>query len=126
MGERRVATGDEPRVDMLGRTASGDHAHLDLQSNNIADLEVRQADYYMGLYGALGKHVRSAVLYVGQAPLAMRPVFQTTDMTYRFRLADIREFNGDELLASDDLGDAMMALLTVVDKESAKAYAVIH
>jgi hypothetical protein len=38
-------------------------------------------------------------------------------MRYGFQLLDIREVDGEPLLASDDWGDNLLALLTQVDEE---------
>ena len=57
------------------------------------------------------------VLYVGREPLRMAPRFQTPSMLFEYRLLDIREFDGEPLVESDDLGDNMLALLTGFDPE---------
>ncbi|MBL8221781.1 MAG: DUF4351 domain-containing protein [Bryobacterales bacterium] len=77
----------------------------------------RQAEYYLDLHRMYGEHVRQVVLYIGQAPLTMTPQFLTPAMSFQYELVDVRQFDGEELLASGDLGDAMLALLTNIDKE---------
>jgi hypothetical protein len=49
--------------------------------------------------------------------MRMRPVFETPGMQYEFQLLDIREVDGEPLLASDDWRDNLLALLTQVDQE---------
>ena len=106
-----------PRVDLLARTRGGALCNLEVQSSNNGDMARRQAEYYLGLHRMYGEHVRQVVLYIGQAPLTMTHQFHTPAMRFHYELVDVRQFDGDELLASGDLGDAMLALLTGVDKE---------
>jgi len=106
-----------PRVDMLARTQNGALCNLEVQSSNSHDMPRRQAEYYLDLHRLFGEHVRQVVLYIGEAPLSMLPHFLTPAMRFQYELVDVRQFDGEALLASGDLGDAMLALLTGVDKE---------
>jgi len=47
----------------------------------------------------------------------MRPVFETPSMRYEFRILDLKTWNGEQLLASEDWGDNVLALLTAVEQE---------
>lgn len=106
-----------PRVDMLARTRGGALCNLEVQSSNSPDMARRQAEYYLDLHRLYGEHVRQVVLYIGQPQLSMSPYFLTPAMRFTYDLVDVRQFDGEALLASGDLGDAMLALLTGVDKE---------
>jgi hypothetical protein len=77
----------------------------------------RQAEYYLGFQRLLGEHVEQIVLYIGREPMRLRPLFETPTMRYEFQLLDIREADGESLLASDDWGDNLLALLTQVEQE---------
>ena len=70
----------------------------------------RQAEYYLGFHRLLGEHVEQIVLYIWREPMRMRPVFETPGMRYEFQLLDIREVDGEPLLASDDWRDNLLAL----------------
>ncbi|MBL8174577.1 MAG: hypothetical protein JNK48_07905, partial [Bryobacterales bacterium] len=106
-----------PRVDMLARTKGGGLCNLEVQSSNDSGMARRQAEYYLALHRLYGEHVRQVVLYIGPGPLTMGPHFLTPAMRFQFELVDVRQFDGETLLASGDLGDAMLALLTNIDKE---------
>lgn len=106
-----------PRVDMLARAADGCLRHVELESHNSAELPRRVAEYYLGFHRHLKAHIEMVVLYVGKEPLRMAPRFQTPSMRFDYRLLDIREFDGEPLVESDDLGDNMLALLTDFDPE---------
>lgn len=75
------------------------------------------AEYHLGFYRKLGEQVEMVVLDVGKSPLRMKGVFSTSSLQFRFKLLDIREFDGEPLLKSDDLGDNMLALLTRCDQD---------
>jgi hypothetical protein len=105
------------RADLLARGVDGSYRHLELEARNTVTLGRRVAEYHLGFLGRLGVPVEMVVLYVGKEPLRMKGEFRTPWMRFRYRLLDIREFDGEPLLASDDLGDNMLALLTRLDQE---------
>ena len=105
------------RADLLARGKDGSLRHLELEAGNTRHLGRRVAEYYLGFHRRLGAHVEMVVLYVGKRPLRMTGAFTTRSMRFEFRLLDMREFDGEPLLNSDDLGDNMLALLTRCDQE---------
>jgi hypothetical protein len=52
------------------------------------------------------------VLYVGEAPLRMKDNVESPGVSVRFHLVDIRDLDGERLLASANLGDNVLAVLT--------------
>ena len=105
------------RVDLLARLADGSLRHVELQKKNEADIGRRQAEYYVGFHRLLNEHVEQILLYVGREPLRMSPVWETPSMRHKFIILDIRDFDGEPLVASEDWGDNILALLTRVDQE---------
>jgi hypothetical protein len=105
------------RVDLLARLEDGSLRHVEVQAKNDPDMGRRLAEYHLGFLRLLGKHVEQVVLYVGREPLRMAPVFETPAMRYEFQLLDIRDVDGEPLLASEDWGDNLLALLTSVEQE---------
>lgn len=105
------------RADLLARLADGSLRHIEIQKRNDPDLGRRQAEYYLGFHRLLGEHVTQVVLYVGREPLRMAPRWQTPSLQFEFTILDIREFDGEPLLASEDWGDNILALLTRMDPE---------
>lgn len=102
---------------MLARTVGGALCNLELQSTNNIDMAQRQAEYYLDLHRLCGSHVRQVVLYVGRKPMTMEREFVTPCMRFQYELVDVRELDGEALLASSDLGDAMLALLAGADEK---------
>jgi hypothetical protein len=102
------------RVDLLGETAGEDNGliHLELQSGNDTTMPVRMAEYSLGIFRLFGRFPRQVLLYVGEAPLRMERELRAPDMWFRYNAVDIREFDGDRLLESAEVGDNVIAILT--------------
>ena len=105
------------RVDLLARLANGSLRHVEVQAKNEPDIGRRQAEYYLGFHRLLNQHVEQVLLYVGREPLRMTPLFKTPVMQYQFELLDMSSVDGEPLLASDDWGDNLLALLTPLGQE---------
>jgi predicted transposase YdaD len=99
------------RVDLLGETGEASLVHLELQSGNDAAMPLRMAEYCLGVYRLFGKFPRQVLLYVGEAPLRMASEIRGPDVWFRYRAIDIRELDGDRLLASAEVGDNIIAIL---------------
>jgi predicted transposase YdaD len=100
-----------PRADLLGETADGSLVHVELQSGNDATMPLRMAEYCLGILRLFGKFPRQVLLYVGGAPLGMESELSGPDVSFRYRIVDIRELDGDRLLESDQTGDNVIAIL---------------
>jgi len=100
------------RMDMLGEDMVGDLHHIELQSTNDSGINLRMAEYALGTYRLLRKFPRQTVLYVGEAPLTMPDELRGSDFWARYRAIDVRDLDGEALLASDDVGDNVIAILT--------------
>ena len=105
------------RVDMLGelpatRRRKGDLIQIEFQSQNDKAMQFRMAEYL----GAIGRTHRrmpcQVVLYVGEPRMHMKDRIEGPDFSIRYTLVDIRDLDGGALLASPNLGDNVIALLT--------------
>jgi predicted transposase/invertase (TIGR01784 family) len=106
-----------PRADLLARGPDGKLRHVELQSRNDPEMGFRELDYYVGFRRLLKEHVEQIVLYAGREPLNMTPAFESPSTEHRFRILDLREMDGEDLLLSDDWGDNALALLTQANRE---------
>jgi predicted transposase YdaD len=70
------------------------------------------AEYLCGIGLRYGRLPRQVALYVGAAPLRMKDRVEAPDVSVRFHLVDIRDLDGERLLASANLGDNVLAVLT--------------
>jgi predicted transposase YdaD len=100
------------RVDLLGELPDGNLVHIELQSRNEKDFPLRMAEYLFGIRRRYGRLPRQVALYVGEAPLRMKDRIEGPDASVRFHLVDIRDLSGEELLASTNVGDNILAVLT--------------
>ena len=100
------------RMDLLGEDDDGQLYHFELQSYNDPGIGLRMAEYKLGTKRLTGKFPRQFVLYVGEAPMNMPAELSGEDILIRYRLLDLRDLDGEELLASDDIGDNVIAILT--------------
>lgn len=105
------------RADLLARCADGLLRHIEIQLRNDLAIPLRMAESYLGFYRLLGEHVKQIVLYVGREPLRMPDAFVTPAMRHEYAVLNLREMDGEALLASDDWADNEWALLTKANPE---------
>ncbi len=73
------------------------------QSRNEKDCALRMAEYLFGI--GHGRLPRQVALYVGEAPLRMKDRVEGPGVSVQFHLVDIRDLNGERLLASAHVGE---------------------
>ena len=105
------------RVDLLGELPDGNLVHIELQSRNEKDFPLRMGEYLFGIGRQYGRLPRQIVLYVGEAPLRMKDRVEGPDVSVRFHLVDIRDLDGERLLASTQVGDNVLAVLTRLSEQ---------
>ncbi len=99
------------RLDLLGETAGGGLIHVELQSTNDAAMPARMAEYYLGVYRLFTRFPEQVLLYVGNPPARMDRELRSTHLSFNYRLVDIREIDGEQLIESDGIGDNVIAVL---------------
>jgi Domain of unknown function (DUF4351) len=97
------------RVDLLGETPGGELFHIELQSRNDPDMARRMLEYALAIYGQYRRRPEQLVLYTGEAPMRMSGGF--VEFGFECRVADIREFDPEPLLASPSLADNVVTVL---------------
>lgn len=100
------------RVDMLGEKPDGELVQIEFQSGNEKGLPFRMGEYLFGIGRMYRRLPRQIVLYVGEGRLRMKHSIEGPDCSFRFHLTDIRDFDGERLLASPNVGDNIIAILT--------------
>jgi hypothetical protein len=108
---------NNPRVDLLARCGDGRVRHVEIETTNDPGMARRKAEYYLGFWRLLDEHVEQVLLFASRRPLTMSPVFETPSMRFEFRILDLKTWDGEPLLASEDWGDNVLALLTRVEQE---------
>ena len=104
-----------PRVEMLGRTRSGGIVHIELQSTNDPSMPLRMLEYALAIHRKHCRFPDQVVLYVGRKPLRMKASLTARGIRFHYKLIDLREIDGEKLLASHDLKDNVMAILARLD-----------
>jgi hypothetical protein len=84
-------------VDLLGETATGELVHIELQSTNDPDMPLRMAEYCLRVRRNFRKFPQQIC---------------GPKLSYSYRTVDIRELDGERLLASSEVGDNIVAILT--------------
>jgi hypothetical protein len=97
------------RVDLLGETPGGGLFHIELQSRNDPDIARRMLEYALAIYGQYRRRPEQLVLYTGEAP--MRKTGRFVEFGFECRVADIRGFDPEPLLASSSLADNVVTVL---------------
>jgi hypothetical protein len=105
------------RADLLGETADGHLIHIELQASNDPLMALRMAEYALLIYRQHARFPRQIVLYVGGPPMRMsasltEPDAVNPDFLFKYRLIDIRDLDGADLLASPHIEDNVLAILT--------------
>jgi predicted transposase YdaD len=98
-------------ADLLAETASGRLCHIELQAVNDPQMAVRMLEYASRVYRIFGRFPEQTVLYVGRKPMRMQARMEAERLTFQYRLVDIRTLDGRQLLASDCVGDNILAIL---------------
>jgi hypothetical protein len=106
-----------PRADLLARTAEGHLRQVELQFQNDPAMPFRMVDYYVGIRRLYPEPLYQTVLYAGREPLRMTSFYASPTTRHEYTILNLREMDGEELLASDDWTDNEWALLTKSDPE---------
>ena len=99
------------RVDMLGETSEDNLIHIELQSRNDSNMPLRMAEYCLSVYRRFGRFPSQILLYVGEEPMRMQAELIGPELSFRYRLVNIRDLDGERLLDSEEVGDNVIAIL---------------
>ncbi len=101
----------KPSIDMLGETVDGELIHIELQSGHDEEMQFRMLQY-LGLIAKLHHRIpRQVLLYAGREPLRMPSEIAWADGSHRYQLIDLRDVDGEPLLASAEPSDNVLAIL---------------
>ena len=112
-----LAAVKNPRADMLGEIEGGGLLHIELQSTNDAKMAGRMLEYAAAIYLQFGQIPRQMVLYVGSRKLRMKGELAGPQWTFQCRMVDIRQLDGDQLIAGGQVEDNVVAVLTSLRDE---------
>jgi len=114
------------RADMLGETADGTLLHIELQSTNQSGMALRMLEYATAIQRQFGQFPEQVVLYVGATRLRMKGELKGPQLAFHCRIVDIRELDGDQLIASGRVEDNVIAVLARLRHERAAVQRVLR
>ncbi|WP_156033232.1 hypothetical protein [Candidatus Magnetobacterium casense] len=98
-------------ADIVIEAPDGEIIHIEIQSTNDAIMLERMYLYSAFIYNQHKRLPIQIVLYVGNKPLNMKHSMGAGLINYAYRLIDIRNFDGDPLIDSNDPNDNVLAIL---------------
>lgn len=113
------------RADLLGETADCRLVHLEPQSTNQARMTLRMLEYALAIHRRFHRFPEQIVLYVGNAPPRMKSRIAEPHLSFRYRLVDIRDLDGEPLLASASLEDNVLAILLRLGNEREAVHRIL-
>ncbi len=99
------------RPDLVFRLPNGELRHIELQSDNDQAMDWRMLEYYPLIYRQFGCQPVQQVLYVGSGRVRMKAEIRHENLTFRYEVIDIRQFDAESLLASDSPAGNLLAIL---------------
>ena len=100
------------RRDLLGETANRSLIGIEIESRIRPRLGFRIGEYQFGTtvrYGRMPKHI---LLYIGPSRKPIPARYDDGENTLTWHVVDIRDLDGEALLASPNLGDNVVSVLT--------------
>ncbi len=98
-------------ADIVIEAPDGELIHIEIQSTNDAMMLERMYLYSAFIYNQHKRLPIQIVLYIGNKPLNMTHSMGAGLINYAYRLIDIRNFDGDPLIDSNNPNDNVSAIL---------------
>jgi len=117
VAQRGTASGPESAGGYVGRNGEWPLLHIELQSTNRQDMALRMLGYSLAIHRQFRRFPQQVVLYVGKAPLRMKDRVTGPGLEFWSRMVDIRVLDGDDLIASRDVEDNVIAVLARLSDE---------
>jgi hypothetical protein len=99
------------RTDLLGETTDGRLVQIEIQSDNDPTMPFRMLQYSVAITDVYKRVPRQVVLYVGSPLLKMPGAYEWEFGIARYTMIDIRDLDGDALLASPSPSDNVLGIL---------------
>lgn len=105
------------RVDLLGAAPDGRLIQIEFQSRNKARFAQRMHKYLVLIEERYRKYPKQIVLYLGGDPCRLKSKLSEEDLDYKFHLLDVRDLDSEALMASTNLSDNVVAILTRLSEQ---------
>lgn len=94
------------RPDLVLRLAEGRILHIELQAQPDAAFALRMLRYRVHIEEKYGEAPLQIAFWVGKGPARIPTSIEAEDLTYRFRMVDLREIDAEPLLNSPSVHEA--------------------
>lgn len=114
------------RVDLLAETADRNLVQIELQRKQESDFAFRMLEYSVAITRVHGRVPYQIGLYIGSEPLRMADLYEWPYGSARFTLIDIRNLDGEPLLASPELGDNVISILARLNDQRGAVRRIVN
>ncbi len=114
------------RRDLLGETKNARLVGIEIESRIRPRFAFRIGEYQYGTalrYGRMPKHI---VLYIGRQRKRIPDRYDDGENVLRWHVVDIRDLDGEALLASPHLGDNVVAVLTKLGEQAGTVRRIVE
>jgi len=110
-------TTKEFRVDLLVLLEDDSIFHLEVQTKNDVNMDIRMLQYYSFIKEKYkDQNISQMVLFLGDNKMSMNNKIEDNFMNYSFLVKDIKEIDCKNLIESDDINDNVLAILCKIEK----------
>jgi hypothetical protein len=110
-------TTKEFRVDLLVLLEDNSIFHLEVQTKNDNNMDIRMLQYYSFIKEKYKTNsISQMVLFLGDNNMFMNNEINDNFINYSFVLKDIKEIDCENLIQSDDINDNVLAILCKIEK----------
>jgi len=99
------------KLDLVAWLTDGRLYHLELQSGNDKEMAQRMLEYYLLLWKRYSVPPVQHLIYVGGKPLSMSGEIRHENLTFGYRVIDMRELDSEVYLQSPAIEDNLLAIL---------------
>jgi len=105
-------TTKERRVDLLLESEDGSILHIEFQTTNDKTMLYRMFEYYSLIKMEYKeKTIHQKLIYLGEDKCNMKNTLKDPKLSYEYELIDLKDFQCDDLLESDNMADITFAFL---------------
>jgi len=105
-------TTKERRVDLLLESEDGSILHIEFQTTNDRTMLYRMFEYYSLIKMEYKeKTIHQKLIYLGEDKCNMKNTLKDSKLSYEYELIDLKDFQCDDLLDSDNMADITFAFL---------------
>jgi len=109
---------EEREVDFLVKLENDEIFHLEIQSSNDKNMPVRMLRYAILIENRYNKFPIQAVLYVGDRKLNIKNKVKFNNLSYSYKVYDIKEIDCNKLINSSSIEDNILSILCKIDNEN--------